>query len=128
MSVYKQLSYGRKNAIPSKDLAQLMGFRSVRELQKAVEAERAAGAVILSDPSGGGYYLSNDPVELRRFTNAAFTQLPEWVQEQIKKSTQYQKEHTPTDTIEVKTQVIPAVPAEATVPFVTGTQTGGAPF
>ena len=28
----------------------------------------AAGAVILSDPCGGGYYLSDDPEELRRFT------------------------------------------------------------
>ncbi len=69
MSVYEHLSHGRENAIPSKVLAQLMGFRSVRELQTAVSAERAAGAVILSDPSGGGYYLSDDPVELRRFTN-----------------------------------------------------------
>lgn len=49
-------------------LAEALGFRSVRELQKAVEAERAAGAVILSDPCGGGYYLSDDPEELRRFT------------------------------------------------------------
>ena len=68
MKVYDSLKYGRENAIPSKMLAEALGFRSVRELQKAVEAERAAGAVILSDPCGGGYYLSDDPVELRRFT------------------------------------------------------------
>lgn len=30
----------------------------------------------------------------------AFESLPEWVQEKIKKSTQYQKEHTPTDTVQ----------------------------
>ena len=68
MKVYKALLYGRENAIPSKVLAEALGFRSVRELQKAVELERAAGAVILSDPCGGGYYLSDDPEELRRFT------------------------------------------------------------
>ena len=68
MKVYKSLQYGRENAIPSKTLAEVLGFRSVRELQKAVEQERAAGAVILSDPCGGGYYLSDDPEELRRFT------------------------------------------------------------
>ena len=66
--VYDALHYGRQNAIPSKILAESLGFRSVRDLQKAIEAERAAGAVILSDPCGGGYYLSNDPEELRRFT------------------------------------------------------------
>lgn len=68
MKVYDALRYGRENAIPSKTLAKTLRFRSVRDLQKAVERERAAGAVILSDPCGGGYYLSNDPGELRRFT------------------------------------------------------------
>lgn len=62
------LPYGRTNAIPSRELARSLGFRSVRELQKQVERERAAGAVILSDPCGGGYYLSDDPAELARFT------------------------------------------------------------
>lgn len=66
--VYDSLRYGRDNAIPSKVLAAALGFRSVRELQKEVEAERAAGAVILCDSQGAGYYLSNDPDELRRFT------------------------------------------------------------
>lgn len=68
MKVRDSLRYGRENAIPSKALAEALGFRSVRDLQKAVERERAAGAVILSDPCGGGYYLSDDPDELRRFT------------------------------------------------------------
>lgn len=67
LRIYDFLPTGRDNAIPSKQLAQIMGFRSVRELQKAVEAERAAGAVILCDPHGSGYYRSEDPEELRRF-------------------------------------------------------------
>lgn len=67
MKVYDSLRYGKENAIPSKALAQALGFQSVRDLQKQIERERADGAVILSDPHGGGYYLSNDPVELRRF-------------------------------------------------------------
>lgn len=66
--VRDSLRYGRENAIPSKTLAEALEFRSVRELQKAVEAERAAGAVILCDSQGAGYYLSDDPVELQRFT------------------------------------------------------------
>lgn len=68
MKVLDSLKYGRENAIPSKTLAATLGFRSVRELQKEVEAERVAGAVILCDSQGAGYYLSNDPAELRRFT------------------------------------------------------------
>lgn len=68
MKVHDSLRYGRENAIPSKILAKALGFQSVRDLQKQIERERAAGAVILSDPCGGGYYLSNDPDELRRFT------------------------------------------------------------
>ena len=67
LKVYDSLRYGRDNAIPSKPLAEALGFRSVRDLQKQIEKERSAGAVILSDP-GGGYYLSNDPAELLRFT------------------------------------------------------------
>lgn len=68
MKVFDSLHYGKENAIPSKALAKALGFQSVRNLQKQIEQERAAGAVILSDSHGAGYYLSNDPVELRRFT------------------------------------------------------------
>ena len=68
VKVFDYLHYGKENAIPSKDLAKALGFQSVRNLQKQIEQERAAGAVILSDSHGAGYYLSNDPVELRQFT------------------------------------------------------------
>ena len=66
--VYATLHYGRENAIASTVLAEALGYHSVRDLQKQIEKERAAGAVILSDPHGYGYYLSNDPTELLRFT------------------------------------------------------------
>ncbi len=68
MKVYEYLRYGKDQAVRTKDLAKALGFKTVRDLQKQIEKERAAGAVILSDSSGAGYYLSNDPVELRRFT------------------------------------------------------------
>ena len=68
LKVYGSLRYGKENAIPSKLLAETLGFQTVRDLQKQIERERAAGAVILSDSQGGGYYLSNDPEELQRFT------------------------------------------------------------
>ena len=68
MIVSDSLRYGKENAIPSKTLAQVLKFKSVRDLQRQIERERSVGAVILSDPHGSGYYLSNDPEELRRFT------------------------------------------------------------
>lgn len=68
MKVRDTLHYGRENAIPTKILAEALGFQTVRDLQKQVERERSAGAVILTDSHGGGYYLSNDPEELERFT------------------------------------------------------------
>jgi len=67
--VFDFLPYGKENAISSKALTKALGFQNIRDLQKKIERERAAGAVILStDQNGGGYFLSNDPDELRRFT------------------------------------------------------------
>lgn len=57
--------------------------------------------------------------DMEHWDDAVFAELPEWIQEQIKKSTQYQKEHTPTDSIEVKA---PAAPVPVTA------AAGGAPF
>ena len=70
--IYDSLLYGRENAIPSAVLADMHMFASVRELQKQIERERAAGLVILSDPTGGGYYRSNDPMELRQFVRTIY--------------------------------------------------------
>ena len=67
MKVYDYLHYGKDQAIRTKDLAMALGFKSVRDLQKQIERERAAGYVIISDPCGGGYYLTEDPTELARF-------------------------------------------------------------
>ena len=68
MKVRDRLPFGREIAIPAKVLAEALGFPSDRELRKQIERERAAGVVILSDCHHGGYYLSNSPEELRRFT------------------------------------------------------------
>lgn len=62
--------------------------------------------------------------DMDNWNDEVFKTLPEWVQDKIKKSTQYQREHTPTDSIEVKPQAEPAAPS-ASVP---ATMTGGAPF
>ena len=40
--------------------------------------------------------------DMDAWDDAAFEKLPAWTQEQIKKSTQYQKDHAPAETVEVK--------------------------
>lgn len=41
--------------------------------------------------------------DMEPWDDAAFAALPDWAQEQIKKSTQYQKLHVPTDPVDVNT-------------------------
>lgn len=50
--------------------------------------------------------------DMDAWDDAVFETLPEWTKEQIKKSTQYQKEHAPADTVEV----VAPLPAKE-VPF-----------
>lgn len=66
--------------------------------------------------------------DMEQWDDALFAELPEWIQQQIKKSTQYQKEHTPTDSIEVKTQFAPAAPAATAAPTPATMGMGGVPF
>lgn len=40
--------------------------------------------------------------DMENWQDDVFAKLPEWVQEKIKKSTQYQQNHAPTDAVEVK--------------------------
>ncbi|MBO5836270.1 MAG: hypothetical protein J6Q92_00065 [Oscillospiraceae bacterium] len=57
-------------------------------------------------PKGMPAPISNTPVvtwDMDKWDDVVFEALPEWTREQIKKSTQYQKEHAPETTIEVKT-------------------------
>ncbi len=60
--------------------------------------------------------------DMDHWDDAAFAALPQWTQDQIKKSTQYQKEHAPTDTIA-------AAPLTAGASEAAGqSAAGGAPF
>ena len=56
--IEKFLLEGKQNATASQTLADMVGCKSVRELQEVIAEERAAGAVILSTCThGGGYFL-----------------------------------------------------------------------
>ena len=69
LSVVDYLLPGQANAIPARQLADLMGIRSTRYLRNLVERERRNGAVILSstDDLYNGYYLPGSPEEVDRY-------------------------------------------------------------
>lgn len=48
--------------------------------------------------------------DMEAWSDEVFAKIPEWIQEKIKKSTQYQKDHAPTDTVEVKSEPSKEVP------------------
>lgn len=60
---------------------------------------------IMPIPNGIPVPVSKTPFftwDMDQWDDAAFEKLPTFIQEQIKKSTQYQKEHAPVTTVEVK--------------------------
>lgn len=61
---------------------------------------------------------------MEEWDDKAFDALPEWVQEKIKKSTQYQKEHTPGGTVDFPEAAQPAPAA----PQTQGAPSGGCPI
>ena len=60
--------------------------------------------------------------------DAAFAALPEWAQNKIKNSTQYQKEHVPQSDVSVNAGATIPQSAAQTAPFAQGSLNGGAPF
>ena len=59
---------GAENAVTTRQLLAATGIRYVADLQKQIERERAAGALILSKCyDGGGYYLPASRDEIARY-------------------------------------------------------------
>ncbi len=66
--VAELLPTGKENAVKSQKLADLIGCKSIRELQQIIAEERAMGSVILStSQNGGGYFLPQNEMEVREF-------------------------------------------------------------
>ncbi len=63
------LPVGKENAISTKDLVQLTGCSSARELQQYIALERSKGAVICSSTTGG-YFLPANHKETAEFCKA----------------------------------------------------------
>ena len=62
------LPRGKENAVSAEVLCNRLGFETVRELQKEIARERAAGAVILSTcQEDGGYFLPGNAREIKEF-------------------------------------------------------------
>lgn len=66
--IERLLLYGVENGQTLKDLEHITGWPG-RAIRKAIETERRAGAVIISD-NAHGYYLTDDPAEAQRFTRS----------------------------------------------------------
>jgi len=66
------LPCGEINAIPTKELLNLTGIKTARDLQEKISHERARGAVILSSSKyPGGYYRPSEcPATARSEINA----------------------------------------------------------
>ena len=68
------------------DTGEYANVDSVIPLPKGVPAPQAVAPAILWN--------------MDEWSDEKFSALPDWVQEKIKKSTQYQKDHTPTDSVD----------------------------
>ena len=62
------LSHGTENGLTLKDLERITDWPG-RTIRKAIEAERRAGALIISD-NKSGYFLTDDPAEVQRFARS----------------------------------------------------------
>ena len=73
------LPVGASNAISGKELATVLGYKTLRLLSRQIQRERLAGAPICAAVSGDsrGYYLTDEPAELRRYISALDRRLRE---------------------------------------------------
>ena len=62
------LGHGQNAAVPLRNPKELAGLPG-REVRRMIEAERRAGALIISD-NAHGYYLTDDPAEAQRFARS----------------------------------------------------------
>lgn len=77
--VAAHLPIGASNAISGKELAAILGYKTLRLLSRQIQLERLAGAPICAAVSGDkrGYYLTDEPAELRRYISALDRRLRE---------------------------------------------------
>lgn len=72
MSIANILGHGKDKALTRAQLVAMTG-QSDRKVRKEIEEARDQGVLIICDQDGAGYYISEDPKDLRRqlMTNQA---------------------------------------------------------
>lgn len=77
--VAAHLPVGASNAISGKELAAMLGYKSLRLLSRQIQRERLAGAPICAAVSGDsrGYYLASSQDELSAYLRALDRRLRE---------------------------------------------------
>lgn len=68
MRIADLLSHGPENGLTLRDLVSITGIDN-RTIRRQIERERRAGALIMAD-NAHGYYLTDDPAEVQRFTRS----------------------------------------------------------
>lgn len=65
MNITDYIPAGKENAITRAQLCALTGF-SDRAVRQLIEVARIEGEVIINNQDGKGYYISQDPEDIRR--------------------------------------------------------------
>lgn len=65
MNIVDYIPTGKDNAVTRAQLCALTGLGD-RAVRKLIEIARVEGAVIVNHQDGNGYYISNDPKDIRR--------------------------------------------------------------
>ena len=59
------LGYGKKNAVPRAELAEILGVDD-RKMRKMIAEAKRDGLVVCCDQDGKGYYIADEPEEYDR--------------------------------------------------------------
>lgn len=94
--VVDYLRRGRENAIPARQLADMLGIRDTRYLRHLIARERRNGAVILSstDRLHYGYYLAADQADVDRYISQQAKRAQSTLTS-IRSAKRYQRLHQP---------------------------------
>lgn len=65
MNITDFIPAGKENAVTREQLCELTGLRD-RAVRKLIEIARIEGAIIINEQDGAGYYISEDPKDIRR--------------------------------------------------------------
>ncbi len=103
LDVFEQIGKPCQLQVVLNDSGEYSNVANLMPLPKGMPAPTSKTAVITWD--------------MDDWDDMAFEKLPAWIQDQIKKSTQYQKEHAPTDAIQASDQPATAEDGRVAAPF-----------